>query len=162
MYLSCDTKKFHDNESTHILHNFWTSTHRGEASPFPPGGATVVLQKFKKLSCPLVTDLSAVSECKIDVRSSGTTRSLQSSATSRSVVVVFSFATPPNHDRITSPNRAAVSKSRARERTRETLGGPNPYACAGASDHHLSRKRRRDHVSSGCACAFSECACLIQ
>jgi len=40
MYLSCDTKKFHDNESTHILHNFWTSTHRGEASPFPPGGAT--------------------------------------------------------------------------------------------------------------------------
>jgi len=33
MYLSCDTKKFHDNESTHILHNFWTSTHRGEASP---------------------------------------------------------------------------------------------------------------------------------
>jgi len=33
MYLSCDTKKFHDNESTHVLHNFWTSTHRGEASP---------------------------------------------------------------------------------------------------------------------------------
>jgi len=29
MYLSCDTKKFHDNESTQILHNFWTSTHRG-------------------------------------------------------------------------------------------------------------------------------------
>ena len=28
VYLSCDTKKFHDNESTHILHNFWTSTHR--------------------------------------------------------------------------------------------------------------------------------------
>ena len=36
MYLSCDTMKFHDNESTHILHNFWTSTHRGEASPLPP------------------------------------------------------------------------------------------------------------------------------
>ena len=36
-----DTKKFHDNESTHILHNFWTSTHRGEASaPLPPRGAT--------------------------------------------------------------------------------------------------------------------------
>jgi len=35
-YLSCDTKKFHDNESTHILHNFWTSTHRGVASPLPP------------------------------------------------------------------------------------------------------------------------------
>jgi len=32
MYLSCDTKKFHDNESTHISHNFCTSTHRGEAS----------------------------------------------------------------------------------------------------------------------------------
>ena len=34
MCLSCDTKKFHDNESTHIglLHNFWTSTDRGEAS----------------------------------------------------------------------------------------------------------------------------------
>ena len=41
MYLSCDTKKFHDNESTHILHNFWTSTHRGGSfSPSPPGGAT--------------------------------------------------------------------------------------------------------------------------
>ena len=41
MYSSCDTKKFYDNESTHILHNFWTSTHREEASPLPPGGATV-------------------------------------------------------------------------------------------------------------------------
>ena len=29
MYLSCNTKKFHDNESTHILHNYWTSTRRG-------------------------------------------------------------------------------------------------------------------------------------
>jgi len=36
MYLSCDTKKFHDNESTHILRNFRTSTHMGEASPLPP------------------------------------------------------------------------------------------------------------------------------
>jgi len=45
MYLSCDTKKFHDNESTYILHNFWTFTHRGEASPFPPpGGATGSVQ----------------------------------------------------------------------------------------------------------------------
>jgi len=34
MHLSCDTKKFHDNESTHILHNFWTSTHTGGS--FPP------------------------------------------------------------------------------------------------------------------------------
>ena len=33
-----NTKKFHDNESIHILHNFWTSTHRGEAPR--PGGAT--------------------------------------------------------------------------------------------------------------------------
>jgi len=40
VYLSCDTKKFHDNESTHILHNFWTSTHRGgKLPPFSPGGA---------------------------------------------------------------------------------------------------------------------------
>jgi len=36
MYLSCDTKKFHDNESTHIIHNFWTSTHRGKLPPSSP------------------------------------------------------------------------------------------------------------------------------
>ena len=36
MYLSCDTKKFHDNESTHISHNFWTSTHRGKLPHSPP------------------------------------------------------------------------------------------------------------------------------
>ena len=41
MYLSCDTKKFHDNESTHILHNLLTSTHRGKLPPSPPRGATV-------------------------------------------------------------------------------------------------------------------------
>ena len=38
MYLSCNTKKFHDNEAhtiQHILHNFWTSTHRGK-KPFTP------------------------------------------------------------------------------------------------------------------------------
>jgi len=35
MYLSCDTKKFRDNESTQILHNFWTSTHRGGFSRSP-------------------------------------------------------------------------------------------------------------------------------
>ena len=34
MYLSCDTKKFHDDESTHILHNFWTSTNRGKLPPW--------------------------------------------------------------------------------------------------------------------------------
>ena len=38
MYLSCETKKFHDNESTHILHNFWTSTHGGKLPPLPYGG----------------------------------------------------------------------------------------------------------------------------
>ena len=45
MYLSCDTKKLHDNESTHILHNFWTSTHRGESFPppqSPPLAATLL------------------------------------------------------------------------------------------------------------------------
>ena len=36
MHLSCDMKKFHDNESAHVSHNFWTSTHRGEASALPP------------------------------------------------------------------------------------------------------------------------------
>ena len=46
MYLSCDTKKFHDNES--ILRNFWTSTHRGGSfPPFPPGGATDVYNTYK-------------------------------------------------------------------------------------------------------------------
>ena len=40
MYLSCDTKKFHDNESTHILYKFWASTHRGKLLTFPLGGAT--------------------------------------------------------------------------------------------------------------------------
>ena len=34
MYLSCDTMKFHDNESTFILHNFWTSTHGGKLPPW--------------------------------------------------------------------------------------------------------------------------------
>jgi len=42
MHLSCDSKKFHDNESTHILHNFWTSTHRREASPSFPLAAPLV------------------------------------------------------------------------------------------------------------------------
>ena len=42
MYLSCDTKKFHDNESTHILHNFWTSTHGGKLPPPYPLAAPLV------------------------------------------------------------------------------------------------------------------------
>jgi len=53
MYLSCDRKKFHDNESTHILHNFWTSTHRGKLPPFPLGGATDT-DMFSCVSCPIL------------------------------------------------------------------------------------------------------------
>ena len=47
MSLSCDTKKFYDNESTHMLHNFWTSTQRGEASPFPPPLAAPLLSETR-------------------------------------------------------------------------------------------------------------------
>jgi len=37
-------KLTHLLQCTHIVHNFWTSTHRGEASAFPPsGGATAVI-----------------------------------------------------------------------------------------------------------------------
>ena len=37
-------KLTHLLQCTHIVHNFWTSIHRGEASPFPPsGGATAVI-----------------------------------------------------------------------------------------------------------------------
>jgi len=68
MNLSCDTKKLHDNESTHILHNFWTSTHRGEASLFPPGGATArkvkpmwILMKQETLVCS--TETIGLVEC---------------------------------------------------------------------------------------------------
>jgi len=45
MYLSCDTKKFHDNESTRVLHNFWTSTMApgGSFSPFPRLAAPLTL-----------------------------------------------------------------------------------------------------------------------
>ena len=39
MYLSCDTKKFHDNESTHILDIFGRPLIGGKL-PLPPGGAT--------------------------------------------------------------------------------------------------------------------------
>jgi len=47
MYLSCDTKKFHDNESTHILHNFWTSTHRGKLATSPLGENRVKIRPVK-------------------------------------------------------------------------------------------------------------------
>jgi len=48
-HLSCDTKKFHDNESTHILHNFWTSTHRGES--FPPSPLAAPLPVLERSMC---------------------------------------------------------------------------------------------------------------
>ena len=42
--MSSDTKKFHDNERTHILHNLWTSTHRGGIfPPSPPLAAPLYL-----------------------------------------------------------------------------------------------------------------------
>jgi len=41
MYLSCDMKKFHDNESTHIFHNYWMSTQSLTSPPPSSGGATV-------------------------------------------------------------------------------------------------------------------------
>ena len=53
MYLSCDTKKFHDNESTHILHNFWTSTHRGGSFPLlpPPLAAPLAVGIVASVPC---------------------------------------------------------------------------------------------------------------
>jgi len=55
-------RKFHDNESTHILHNFWTSTHRGKLSPLPPsGGATAVQQLSTDINSYNV-DIAAVTE----------------------------------------------------------------------------------------------------
>jgi len=55
MYLSCDTKKFHDNESTHILRNFWTSTHRGGAFPLLPLAAPLVVVVVVSLIITLST-----------------------------------------------------------------------------------------------------------
>ena len=41
MYLSCDTKKFHDNESTHTYSIiFGRPPIGGTLPPFPPGGDT--------------------------------------------------------------------------------------------------------------------------
>jgi len=65
MYLSCDTKKFHGNESTRTLHNIWTSTHRGGSfPPFPPGGATartpICATHFSGLTVP-----ARYSHCKV-------------------------------------------------------------------------------------------------
>ena len=57
MYLSCDTKKFHDNESTHISHKFWTSTHRGVASPLLPGGATDIWTRTCESSSTSAVDV---------------------------------------------------------------------------------------------------------
>ena len=47
MYLSCDTKKFHDNESTHILHNFWTSNHGGSFPPSPLAAICITKQRIQ-------------------------------------------------------------------------------------------------------------------
>ena len=49
VYLSCVMKKFHDNESTHILHNFWTSTHRGGSFPLPPLAAPLISDPCSRL-----------------------------------------------------------------------------------------------------------------
>ena len=54
MYLSCDTKKFHDNESRHILHNFWTSTHRGKLPPWRRhchGSSFLTRKHLTRLEC---------------------------------------------------------------------------------------------------------------
>jgi len=64
MYLSCDTAKFHDNESTHILHNFWTSTHRGEASPFPPLAAPLGIAERVRRVCGVVWDRCRQFRCR--------------------------------------------------------------------------------------------------
>ena len=63
MYLSCETKKFHDNESTHILHNFGRPPIAGEASPFPPGGATgLEVQNRRARHAPLCPVVNASGE----------------------------------------------------------------------------------------------------
>jgi len=59
VYLSCDTKKFHDNESTHILHNFWTSTHRGKLPPPFPLAAPLLCDTARDPSvCPSVCSMA--------------------------------------------------------------------------------------------------------
>jgi len=60
IYLSCNTKKFHDNESTHILHNFWTSTPIGGAS-HPSPLAAPVLVCLCKSSCACQLGINKVS-----------------------------------------------------------------------------------------------------
>jgi len=60
VYLSCDTKKFHDNESTRILHNFWTFTHRaGSFPPIPLGGASGTLQ-YTVVVIVIITEMRRV------------------------------------------------------------------------------------------------------
>ena len=45
MYLSCDTKKFHDNESTHILDIFGRPLIGGKLPPSPPAAPLRPLSK---------------------------------------------------------------------------------------------------------------------
>ena len=75
---------------------------------------------------------------------------------------MFSFATSRNHAGVTSPNRARVSKSRgALENSRDST----PWRASKSTQSRAistrriainQRKRRRDHVPSGCACAFDQ------
>ena len=56
VYLSCDTKKLHDNESTHTYYIiFGRPPIGGKLPPSPPGGATGVLDTLvrsaKRLNC---------------------------------------------------------------------------------------------------------------
>ena len=53
MYL----KKFHNNESTHILHNIWTSTHR-EGSFHPSSPLAAPLTTWIITRCPLENNLN--------------------------------------------------------------------------------------------------------
>jgi len=54
MYLSCDTKKFHDNESTHTYYIiFGRPSIGGKLSLYPPGGATELsLWRIGKFGVP--------------------------------------------------------------------------------------------------------------
>ena len=69
MYLSCDTKKFHDNESTHILHNFWTSTHRrGSFPPFPLAAPLAIQRRGCIASCGKNSSTVVLVDHTCDVR----------------------------------------------------------------------------------------------
>jgi len=52
-------KLTHLLQCTHILHNFWTSTHRGELPPLPPSSGATASHSETLICCPLY--LSALS-----------------------------------------------------------------------------------------------------